>query len=337
MSSVGPGGEAGVAALERVGAGRPAPRRRAASSRRRRRPAARARRPARRPPGPTGSPTRAAISSSPLRRQVSEGGHDQGDGEGEAERRARPTGRISPTATVPMTAGPDGDRHRQQRAQVEVLQRVDVVDGPGQEVAAAPPGERGRHPGREAVVEPHPPAGERAQRGIVADQAFGVAQRPAQEGEHLDGGQDADERGQARAAARRGRRRSPTRPAGRWWRRRRPGRAARPGPAARRACPARRGRGAADAPCAGSRRDRQREAARPPAGSPRRRSGGGGAGSCAATTTVRPASQGSIAGARRATVGGSSGGRGLVEQENRVPGGAGHGPGPRAGARPSSA
>ena len=73
------------------------------------------------------------------------------------------------------------------------MQRVDVVDGAGEEVAAAPAGQRGGHSGCEAVVEPQPPAGQRAEGGIVADEALCVAQRPAQEGEDLDRGQDADQ------------------------------------------------------------------------------------------------------------------------------------------------
>ncbi len=92
----------------------------------------------------------------------------------------------------------DCDRHGQHRAQVEVLEGVDVVDGPAQEVAAPPPGQRGRDTRGQAVVEPDAPAGEGPQRRIVPDKTLGVAKRPAQEGEHLDEGQDAHERAQAR-------------------------------------------------------------------------------------------------------------------------------------------
>ncbi len=125
-----------------------------------------------------------------------QGGHGQGDGQRHTEGEGGP-GEDEPDGDGADHRGAPGDGHRQQGAQVQVLQRVDVVDGARQQVAAAPSRQGGGHPGGQAVVEPDAPAGERAQRGIVADQALGVAQRSAQERQHLDRGQDADERGQA--------------------------------------------------------------------------------------------------------------------------------------------
>ena len=90
--------------------------------------------------------------------------HGQRDDEGEAEGEGGPRQDQADRHRADH-AGADGDRHREQRAQVEVLQGVDVVDGPRQQVAAAPPGQRGGHPRGEAVVEPDPPAGQaRAER-----------------------------------------------------------------------------------------------------------------------------------------------------------------------------
>ena len=223
-----------------------------------------------------------------------------------------------------MTAGADGDRHRQQGAQVEVLQRVDVVDGPGQEVAAAPARQAGRHPRRQAVVEPDPPPGQGPQRGVVADQAFGVAQRAAQEGEHLDRGQDADDGAEARAQ--RGPADDVARPGQQADGGRGRGQAEQPGagPAGRRACPARPGRGAASRG-GGSRRHQ-------PAGRGRRE-GDDGSNRAAGRARGRPPRRSGpratdrCAGARRATVGGSSDGGGLVEQQDR--GRAQQGPGQR--------
>ena len=118
--------------------------------------------------------------------------HGEREGQRDRERQRGP-GQDEADGDDPDDAGAHGDGHRQQGAQIEVLQGVDVVDGAGQEVAAAPPGEGGRHAGGEAVVEPHPPPGQRAQGGVVAHQPLLVAQRPAEEGQHLDGGQDADD------------------------------------------------------------------------------------------------------------------------------------------------
>ena len=233
-----------------------------------------------------------------------------------------------------MTAAPVGDRDRQQRAQVEVLQGVDVVDGAGQQVAAAPPGQRGGHPGGEAVVEPHPPARQRAQRGVVADEAFGVAQRPAEEGQHLDRGQDADERGQA--GLQRGAADHVARPGQQADGGRRGGQAEQPRQGEP---PVRRARLGQDAPersrGPGSRRDHQREAGR------RRRQRHHG---------VEVGEEERLVGRHHDGAPGEPGldrrgeaghgrrverGRGLVEQQNRAPGAAGRGPGPRAGARRS--
>ena len=119
--------------------------------------------------------------------------HGQRERQGEAERQGGPREDHADGHRADH-AGADGDRHREQRAEVEILQRVDVVDGPHQQVAAPPPRQRRGHPRREAVVEPDPPAREGAERGVVADEALRVAEWSAEEGEHLDGGQDADDR-----------------------------------------------------------------------------------------------------------------------------------------------
>ena len=264
-----------------------------------------------------------------------EGGNRQRDEEREAERQGGPR-QDEPDGHGADDGRPGGDRHRQQRAQVEVLQRIDVVDGAGQQVAAAPSCQRGRHPGGEAVVEPHPPARQRAQGRVMADEPLGVAQRSPQEGQHLDRGQDADQRRQARSAARRARRRSPTRPAGRWSRRRRRGPAGRPAPGARTACPARPGRaGAAHAclahgatangrPVVAGKRDHQVEVGEEH-GLVRRH---------------HDRASGEPGLDRRARGGPRSAGRAPPWARRAaapVPDGAGRGPGPRAGARPSSA
>ena len=214
-------------------------------------------------------------------------------------------------------------------AQVEVLQRVDVVDGAGEQVAAAPPGQRGRAPGGRGSRRATAASGSaRAQRGVVADEALGVAQRPAQEGEHLDRGQDARPGRRGRAAARRGRRRSPTRPAGRWWprpsRQAEQARARRAGPTA---CPGSARTRRSGAPRPGSRRDRQRAGRPAPAASTTASKWGRRTGSWAATTTVRPASHGSMAGARRRHRRRVERRRRLVEQEDgcRAQQGAGQG------------
>ena len=219
---------------------------------------------------------------------------------------------MTPTATTPTTLAPDRDGDREQRAQVEVLEVVDVIDGPGEEVAAAPAGERGRHARREAVVEPHAPARECAQRGVVADQALGVAQRPAEEGEHLYDGEDAGDGGEARAQ--RGASQHVAR-AGQ-----------QPDGGGSRGEPEETGQGE---PGVGGARLGQDAAQRPaPHGEATMGRGAGASrectaskrvsrtGSCAATTTLRPSSHGSMAGAsprhgRRVERRG-----GLVEQED---------------------
>ena len=249
------GGRGGARARRR---GPPAPRRRPARRRRPRRPAARARPASASTTWAESEPASAAISSSPLRRQVSRAGTTRATASGTPSANAA-QGRMSPTATVPMTAAPDGDRHRQQRAEVEVLQRVDVVDGAGEQVAAAPPGQRGGHPrGRgsrraRAASGSARAARRRGRRGVrrsAAARAGRPAPRPRPGCRRWRRGP---------GAARPGRRRSPSRPAGRWWRPPRPGPSS---PAPREPPVGRAGLGqdaAERARGAGSRRDRQRE------------------------------------------------------------------------------
>ena len=74
--------------------------------------------------------------------------------------------------------GAGGDRDGQQGAEIEVLQRVDVVDGAAQEITAAPPDQgRGHARGDSRSYSQTRQSGQRAQGGVVADEAFGVAQR----------------------------------------------------------------------------------------------------------------------------------------------------------------
>ncbi len=132
-------------------------------------------------------PSAAAASlSAPLPGQ--EGGdrarHGEGNPEGE-----RGDGKFESDHHESDDGRAGRDTEREQRPQVEVLQRVHVVDRPGEQVPAAPPGERGRDARGQAVVEPDAPAGQGPQGGVVADQALGVAQGPAQEGQDLDGRQ----------------------------------------------------------------------------------------------------------------------------------------------------
>ncbi len=63
--------------------------------------------------------------------------------------------------------------------QHDVLQRVDVVDDAGHEVAAAESGEPRRRQCLEPRVDAHAEVGQHAQRGVVADQPLAVAQEAA--------------------------------------------------------------------------------------------------------------------------------------------------------------
>ena len=105
-------------------------------------------------------------------------GSDEGDRKGDPEGQRSP-GQDEPHRDGTDDGGANSDAHREQRAQIEVLQRVDVVDCPCEQVATAPSGQGGGHAGRQPVVEPDAPSGECPQGGVVADQAFGVAQRTA--------------------------------------------------------------------------------------------------------------------------------------------------------------
>ena len=72
--------------------------------------------------------------------------HGQGHGQRRTQCQRGP-GQDHPDGHRADDAGAHRDRHRQQGAQVEVLECVDVVDGAGQQVAAAPAGQGGRHAG----------------------------------------------------------------------------------------------------------------------------------------------------------------------------------------------
>ena len=140
----------------------------------------------------------------------------------------------------------------------------------------------------------------------MTDEPFGVTQRAPEEGEHLDRGQDADEGGQA--GPQRGAADDIARPGQQADGRRRSGEAQQARqrqPPIRRAWLGQDAAAAAPVPCGAH---GEPTSGRPTlAGSVSTVSKSGRrSGSCAATTTMRPASHGSIAGARRATVGGSS-------------------------------
>ena len=82
-----------------------------------------------------------------------ERGHGQGDQQREAEGDGSPR-EDEPDGDGAENGRPRGNRHGQERAQVEVLQGVDVVDSARQQIATAPSRQRGRHPGGQAVVQP---------------------------------------------------------------------------------------------------------------------------------------------------------------------------------------
>ena len=90
---------------------------------------------------------------------------------------------------------PDDDRHRSgeqrdgrraERAQVQALERVDVGDEAAQEVARAEAGKPGGHQRLEPGEEPDAERRQRAQRGVVRDQALEVAKHPARDPEEAD-------------------------------------------------------------------------------------------------------------------------------------------------------
>ena len=315
MTSAADGGEAGVVALQRV---RPATQRldRVRARRRRpRRPGARGRPAARRPPAPRGVPESAAISSSPLRRQVSAAGTVRATRSGIPSASAA-QGRMKPTAAVPIAQAPTATatgsrvrRYRSWSASTSSMARA----------RRSPL----RHPARaagtrwgEAVVEPHAPAGS-ARAGRHRDRRAALRSAGARAGRRAPRPRPGCRRSRAGpAAGPHGRPRSPTRPGGRWSRRRRPARGDPPAPAGRRACPARRVRGAAilgRRPALTARppaETRRRRAAPPPC-----RSGGGGPARapprrpCARRARARAPAPGVRRSADRATRCGSSSSR----------------------------
>ena len=127
------------------------------------------------------APFRAAASS-PAAPPGQEWGHGAGDGQRDAEGDGAHR-QDDPDHHEPEYRRSEGDGQGQEGAQVQVRERVDVVDGPGQQVAAVPPRQGRRDAWREAVAEPHPPAGQRPQCRIVADQPSRT-QRPAEERQH---------------------------------------------------------------------------------------------------------------------------------------------------------
>ena len=72
----------------------------------------------------------------------------------------------------------DERRHRERLddPQDHVLERVDVVDQAGDQVASAEEWQAGRGDRLEPLVDPHAQVGQRAQRGVVADEPLAVAE-----------------------------------------------------------------------------------------------------------------------------------------------------------------
>ncbi len=94
---------------------------------------------------------------------------------------------VTPTATAPRAGG---DERRRDHAEMQVLQRVDVADEAGEQVAVAPVVELGRREPLEPLVDMDARAGEPPQSHVVRGQALQVAQhRPAEPEEaHADDG-----------------------------------------------------------------------------------------------------------------------------------------------------
>ena len=67
----------------------------------------------------------------------------------------------------------------------QVLQRVDVLDDAGQQVAPPEGGQPGRGQPLEPLVDPHPEVGQQPEGGVVADQPLLVAEEAAGEPEEL--------------------------------------------------------------------------------------------------------------------------------------------------------
>ncbi|MFN8018056.1 MAG: hypothetical protein U0P45_08020 [Acidimicrobiales bacterium] len=92
--------------------------------------------------------------------RVQQGGHDRG-AEPDRERRA------------------DGPEHPEE----QVLEPVDVVDHPGEEVTSRPAGEAGRREPGEAADHGGPQVGEQPEGGVVGGEPLGVAEEPLADGE----------------------------------------------------------------------------------------------------------------------------------------------------------
>ena len=115
-----------------------------------------------------------------------------------AEKRG-PRARTSPAAgqhpphDARRSTAPTSDGHGEGRDDPEhqVLERVDVVDHPGHQVAAAERGQAGRRQPLEALVDADPQVGEQPERRIVTDQPLAVAEEAARQPEelHADDGQ----------------------------------------------------------------------------------------------------------------------------------------------------
>ena len=122
---------------------------------------------------------------------------DHGDGESaedqpDREHRTggRQEGRRGPDAD---RSGGERDERRPEPAEIEPLQRVDVSDHPGHEVAAAESLQAGRRERFDARVEAGANLSERAQREIVRPETVGVAGERTREAEEPDAD---DRRGQ---------------------------------------------------------------------------------------------------------------------------------------------
>ncbi len=81
-----------------------------------------------------------------------------------------------------------GDDRRDDDPDVEVLEGLDVVDDPGQQVAAAVGRQAGRGERLDRGEEPDPQVGEDPQRRLMGDDAFEVPERGTADREDADRG-----------------------------------------------------------------------------------------------------------------------------------------------------
>ncbi len=74
-------------------------------------------------------------------------------------------------------------RERDQNAKIEPIERLDIADQAGQHIACLAEAETTGCAAREITEEPHPEVGQRAERGSMCQQPFGVTQHHARDAE----------------------------------------------------------------------------------------------------------------------------------------------------------